>query len=230
MIQEKSIKERPILFSSPMVPAVLEGRKTQTRRVVKFPDGSQFEEISIPWMRPTVWLPKKQKSVLIDCPYGKPGDQLWVREAWHAGACADVFKPSELSARFWKHDNGGLWYPATDTKPLKPVSPMGRYRYARFMPRWASRIQLEITGIRAERLQDITEEDAIAEGCEPEEIKASEVMAMEPCQERDLARLMVGGCLSPKFIYSMLWDEINGDGAWNTNPWVWVVSFKRIKP
>jgi len=168
------MKERPILFSGPMVRAILEGRKTQTRRIVKpqplrdrgvmaFNDGEH------PQMR---------------CPYGKPGDRLWVRETW----CPDV-EPYTFR------------YKADGDEPLE------RWRPSIHIPRWASRITLEVVSVRVERLQNISEDDALAEGI-----------------------TLVERGTSPVDQFNKLWESINGPGSWEANPWVWVVEFKRIEP
>ena len=164
------MKEIPILFSSPMVRAILDGRKSQTRRVVKS---------------------------LHLCPYGEKGSILWVRETFVA-----------LSK-----DN--ILYRADDRYP-DSITPL-KWKPSIFMPRWASRITLEITGVRVERLQDISEEDALTEGCE---------------------NYLCGGydfsyhgyeCKPAVANYRRLWDSINGKKyPWKSNPLVWVISFRRI--
>jgi hypothetical protein len=182
--------ERPILFSAPMVRAILAGTKTQTRRVVKGNDLS------------TAILAARS-------PYGAPGDRLWVRETWAAGACADGLPPSTLHAPTWLRDNEGLWYKANEPADphWKNVSSRGRWRPSIHMPRWASRITLEIASVHAERLQEISEEDARAEGVAP---RGSGTKA----------------CWSA---FYLLWCEINGHASWDANPWVWALTFKRVE-
>lgn len=178
------MKERPILFSGEMVRAILDGRKTQTRRVVKPPPPSNSGGTS------EIFALAKQ------CPYGQPGDWLWVRETWAPAA----------TEGYDKRDDGGLiWYRATDERVC-----MGPWRPSIFMPRQVSRIMLEITDVRVERLQDITEEDAKAEG----------VAAWH-----DTAN---GTVYRPEF--EMLWDSINGKRGygWDMNPWIWVIEFKKV--
>lgn len=182
------MKERPILFSGPMVRAILEGRKTQTRRVVKFefvktipvPENSAFRE-------GTEW-----KS---ECPFGQPGDRLWVRETW--APHADM-PPSAI----YRCDRGGDYQ---DT-----VTPNFRWRPSIHMPRWASRLTLEITAVRVERLQDISEEDVWEEGC----TKPSGYFGC-PGQAQS--------------IFRSLWGAVYGHESWDANPWVWVVEFKRME-
>lgn len=176
------MKERPILFSAPMVRALLEGRKTQTRRIVKLPakDGSGDNRF--------VFDDAEGRKRFIDCPYGEPGDRLWVRETW---------RPAQV--------DGMAWYAATCGDETHE-----RWKPSIHMPRWASRITLEITGVRVEQLQDISESDAIAEGVTPSDMKAI-------------------SCLDRNYhAYFMLWESINGSGSWDLNPWVWVIEFRRI--
>jgi len=194
------MKERPILFNSDMVNAILEGRKFQTRRVIKTPEPflnrDLVEKIS-------VFLPKElgcffktrsEAKLFAKCPYGKVGDQLWVKETWATGLFYDDLKPSDLSGE------ENIIYRA-DEPDLK----VGRWRPNIFMPRWASRIQLEITDIRVERLNDIKESDCLAEG---------------------VGSPITRDCKKPKFM--QLWESINGKGSWDENPWVWVVEFKKL--
>lgn len=201
------MRERPILFSAPMVRAILEGRKTVTRRVVKLPKGSQLEEISWPWMRPTVWLPSRQKSVLMDCPYGEPGDQLWVRESW-----CPIYRQGDPDLGVIEVD-----YRATPTKRMCDLDGSRRWKPSIHMPRSASRIQLEITAVRVERLHQISRESALDEGCSLPDLPS------------DLAGLF-GECPpDERTAFASLWSRINGDESWDANPWVWVVEFKVIK-
>jgi hypothetical protein len=183
--------DRPILMSAPMVRATLRevDPKTQTRRVAKgvVARHSRTGE-------PLAALDSAGPRVR--CPYGQPGDRLWVREAWRTIAEADALPPRELTPAH------RLWFEAD--APHQPR--FGKLRPGMFMPRWASRITLDITGVRVERLQDISESDAEAEG----------VYTDPACPAYDA--------------YRKLWDQINGPGSWNTNPWVWVVEFTRAKP
>lgn len=165
---------RPILFSGPMVRAVMEGRKTQTRRKMKTPPDC-FEN---------------PLSVLFACPYGQVGDRLWVRESFAVCEDNNIFYKADGKPDPWDGWDGVKWKPSIH------------------MPRQASRITLEITGIRVERLNDISEADAIAEGCQCAGVPAS---------------------LTNRGAFAKLWESINGFDSWSVNPWVWVVEFKVVK-
>lgn len=200
--------ERGILFSAPMVRALLAGTKTQTRRAVK----------PQPIMRDgePIW-PKDARRPkgrgFEDCPYGRPGDRLWVRETWcqtstHGIVCrAD----GEISDEF------GPWKPSIH------------------MPRWASRITLEITDVRVERLQEISEADAIAEGIERLKDHPLGFPVWKVCDHQDgtpgvevLDYVGRDWTKDPRRAYQALWLSINGPGSWDANPWVWVIEFRRI--
>lgn len=195
------MKERGITFSGPMVIALLEGRKTQTRRIVKNRKHPDFGCDIAPGE-----LAREQQHVIErSCPYGKPGDRLWVKEAWRTEV--DIYNdlaPSELSGEETIiYEADGDW---SDNHTV------GRYRHARFMPGWASRILLEITAVRVERLQDISEEDARAEGV---------TLPERTCTMYD--GIWRDG-------YRVLWESINGAGSWNASPFCWVLEFRRIEP
>lgn len=223
---------RSIIFSSPMVLALLSGQKTQTRRVVK-PQPVPFsasvstlppspEHLGKPWMpiggvRQENWR----------CPYGKPGDLLWVRETFAAASHArGLTPPLHKNRPSRKEADGTVFIPiykATEPEghPVsdegKPPEIRAKWTPAIYMPRWASRITLEITEVQPERLHDITEEDAKAEGACPEfEMPASDFVAGSPTP-------------SPTFRvgFKRLWKEINGLSSWEENPWVWKVKFRR---
>lgn len=205
------MKERPILFSGPMVRAILEHRKTQTRRVVKPRPHSATNAMADgdwwPHRGRSYNLGHKSKSFAKDvgalCPCGTPGDRLWVRETW---ACLDPERRTPVLYR-------------ASESPLREYV----WRPSIHMPRWASRITLDVTDVRVERLQDITEEDAKAEGVE----QTSDGWWRLP----DEARLPgENDCAShPRAAFSALWESINGKGSWAANPWVWVISFNRIE-
>ena len=192
------MKERPILFSGAMVRALLADAKTQTRRVVKMESHQQIEQRDDGRDWPWMYDGERDADYWMACPYGQPGDRLWVRET-HAPQ-ADCWGSWER----WTRGEGGpapiIRY-AADAEKAPFIE---RWRPSIHMPRWASRITLEITGVRVERLQDISEADAIAEG----------VYTDPACPAYDA--------------YAQLWDEINGLGSWEANPWVWVVGFHRI--
>ena len=198
------MSDRPILFSAEMVRAILDGRKTQTRRMVKPQPPAETESVSRQlssreapeldgaW---TCLAGKPQKPITkpLFCPYGDTGDLLWVRETWAGHA-------------------SGIDYAADFAAICLPQA--GPWRPSIHMPRWASRITLRITDIRVERLQDISEDDALAEGVTPLDYAAHHVAA---------------GC-GARIAFEQLWNKINSPGAWETNPWVWVMSFERVKP
>jgi hypothetical protein len=219
--------DRPILFSAPMVRALLAGTKTQTRRIVK----PQPEVCGADWLAkrrdgPAQFLyywPRgdgyavNDRFVAESCPYGQPGDRLWVRESIHRGdACARYSADGSvvnLADWRWKRDN------------LPSIH----------CPRELSRITLEITGVRVERLQGISEADAKAEGAQfHAATKASVAGRSIPSDEwffdinNHGERIHAGR--TAKDAYELLWESINGPGSWDANPWVWVVEFKRATP
>lgn len=159
------MKSRPIIFSKPMVIALLNKQKTVTRRIAKKDGDGSFKS-----------------------PYGQAADLLWVKETWATEAEWDTLRPSELPV------GTKVRYKATDDHPAKWRTPL-------FMPRWASRLLLQIEHIRLERLHEISLESAIGEGLVDEDpIKA----------------------------YSALWEALHGSGSWEDNPWVWVIEFKLL--
>lgn len=199
------MKERPILFSAPMVRAILAGTKTQTRRVVKDNECPNL---------PSEIQEERELLGKPFCPYGDPGDRLWVRESgWERPERtarmmregADTWPRFAYAADAW-NDQDRADFKAWGFKPRPSIH----------MPRWASRILLEIVSVRVERLQEISEADAIAEG-----IKGTCDGAFHV--EDDRFR-------SPSAIesYARLWESINGPGSWAANPFVWVVEFKRV--
>lgn len=197
------MKDHPILFSAEMVRAILDDRKTQTRRVVK---GQALD-----WLQPGMFIPEYVASPgNFLSPYGFAGDRLWVREAWAAHPSLNHKKPSEIP------DNRVVHFRADQA--VNETHYM--WRPSIFMPRWASRITLEVVNVRIERLQEISEADAIAEGIELH--SADYVVSFEATQHLQKGNLAIDR-------YARLWDEINGKGAWNLNPWVWVIEFKRVE-
>lgn len=215
------MKERPILFSAPMVRAILEGRKTQTRRVVKAPRWSSQEEIDL-WVDEPFVPDDNDTSFWIECPYGKAGGKVWVREnCWLYGKWTKNGKTKTGKQRYKFKTIG---------QQVRYDNPVGEkmayfggdegftFRPSIFMPRWASRIDLEITGVRVERLNDISQSDAIAEGAPPSHPSIDSVS--REFGYSDFSRSW----------FAQLWEHINGAGSWQKNPWVWVVEFKRVKP
>ncbi len=221
------MKERPILFSGPMPRSILENRKTQTRRVIKpqpIPMGvSSYggTRQGWNWKRETLnrsWNDDDKdpyrkaclanKALSGHCPYGQPGDRLWVRETW-----ADV-RGLGLDEDLFPN---GVAYCAdcTHQDSLRCAADYGvKWKPSIHMPRWASRITLEIESVRVERLQDITEEDAKAEGVE--------FMRFHPDSHETA---------SSRDLFTILWDSINLERGfgWELNPWVWAITFRRVK-
>ncbi|HDY4942930.1 TPA: hypothetical protein RQ524_001962 [Klebsiella pneumoniae] len=208
------ITERGMIFNAEMVRAILDGRKTQTRRPIKWKQ-TRFTEIGEredgskwPWSEDAehafdFWHP---------CPFGSVGDRIWVRETFQGplfdfdlmdSYCKDStpFEKSEFCV--YKADGvpAPEFYDADDELHCC-------WRPSIHMPRWASRILLEITGVRVERLKSISDRDALREGCSTADMKS-------------------GDCVAD--VLARLWASIYGDESWNSNPWVWVIEFKRIE-
>lgn len=219
------MRERGILFSAPMVRALLAGTKTQTRRVVKARD--------LAWMDEHQGL--REPCNAERCPYGQPGDRLWVRETFQP-LFAEGFDHYTTD---WQTGKGyAVRYVATDGR-IEWIDGddniTDRCKPGIHMPRWASRITLEVTGVRVERLQDISEADAIAEGIEPAYIDAlrRQRWRMYPHTDgvpREDVVTYVGAPHTSKPVesYKSLWLSINGPGSWRANPWVWAVAFRRL--
>jgi hypothetical protein len=197
------MKERPILFSGPMVRALLDGSKTQTRRVVKPRKDANFGCM----LMPRELAGEINQGEYSNCPYGQPGDRLWVRES--------LFLSTETNRHHYSAT--GIALPGVDyeAEPPPAIGLPARSIPSIHMPRWASRITLEIVSVRVERLQDISEADAIAEGV------------------TDTGAIILGrmaeDVTGPIAEYAVLWESINGPGSWDANPWVWVVEFKRVQ-
>ncbi len=236
------MKERPILFSGPMVRAILDGRKTQTRRVVK--PQPEYVKRSVapqeergdkklhesPYLdsycseRKTDINPRGMSSVWcwwdeynrcgdsFKCPYGQPGDRLWVRETFTEGEGVIYRADWEVDCPDVKLD--GLWKPSI------------------FMPRRLCRIMLEIVSVRVERLNEISEEDAISEGIERWRSPLPDSLTHDYIMWRGYLangkRPATDAYNRATHSYRSLWESINGPASWDTNPWVWVVEFKRV--
>lgn len=201
------MKERPILFNSEMVRAILEGQKTQTRRVIKHQppfgcayaiNGNRshalcFATAGSPVAGSEIWVPPtaKSKDHRLACPFGQPGDRLWVRETWGHNGCLCC----------------PIHYRATDPDP-DTGNPYFRWYPSIHMMRSASRITLEITNVRVERLNKITRGEAMEEGC-------------------PFSNMAAG--IDPRDWFSDLWESINGAGSWSFDPWVWVIEFRKVE-
>ena len=198
-----------------MVRALLDGSKTQTRRPFNARTLSLMQAAGLAGLvshfTTEATLASSDLSYVRDfCPYGKPGDLLWVREAFSGPHCMEAGEGrAAVPPKKWAHESA-LWYWA-DGNPSK--GDWTRPRPSIHMPRWASRITLEIVSVRVERLQDISEADAEAEGID--------FLRHTPD---------VDETLTAKQLYDALWESINGAGSWAENPWVWCVEFKAVKP
>lgn len=214
--------ERGMIFNGEMVRALLSGRKTQTRRIVKGTDGAvKFcKEWDINGEEIFVVLGEKDHAGMnpvlgaISCPFGAVGDRIWVRETFAAlepGSYEQV-KPQEGHCQ-------DLRYAATD-RLAKSDADIRGYKWVPsiHMPRWASRILLEITDVRVDRLNSISQEDAQAEGLE--------LTGWRPTYSDPDSG---GEVMTPYDNFAELWSSIYGDGSWQANPWVWVISFERIE-
>jgi hypothetical protein len=223
------MKERPILFSGPMVRALLDGSKTQTRRVMKPQPIADQRFVGGHYIPATKRTPGQELSVLapyvhIACPYGQLGDRLWVRETWYSDDYrvqrGPYLKPTDMDLDEARDDGTLIYRASSGDRPYEADQPV--WRPAIHMPRWASRITLEITRVRVERLQDISEADAIAEGVRPDPTGRPDDDAAA------FHRIgTVRGDSFPIARYGALWEQINGPGSWDANPWVWVIEFRR---
>ena len=222
------IKERPILFSGAMVRALLDDSKTQTRRVVKMPPSWDCF-VCADWG--DGWWPYRSDDgespsydndeIPMNCPYGRPGDRLWVRETW------SVDDDGHIEWAIYRADGAEL-------PELPPTRKPARWRPSIHMPRWASRILLEVVSVRVERLNDCSQMDAIAEGAVSIRSQAWDREHF-PVWRYLFDEAVAAGAKppigpTPVQAYQALWDSINGTDSWDTNPWVWVVEFKRAMP
>lgn len=217
------MKERPVIFNAEMVRAILDGRKTQTRRVMKVQPSPEFTPMNMAmetdynahWYTPGVvdkdgYLQPAKHQVFgvasedegYSCPFGQPGDKLWVREAFRVHSRA-----TDVATLVYRASVRNSWTEQTHRVPVavcnKPATPE-KWTPSIHMPRWASRITLEITGVRVERLKDIRASDALDEGIQH----------------------MTMNC--PRHEFFQLWNSIYGDMAHETNPWLWVITFRRV--
>lgn len=233
------VKERPILFSAPMVRAILDGRKTVTRRPVKGSALKWLEE----FVAEFVALSANEL-----CPFGQIGERLWVRETWYCDHFevqkGPYLQPADMDDLDQSREDGELVYAADGLAPYEQEQPT--WKPSIHMPRWACRILLEITDVRVERLQDISDDQAEAEGC-------FFTNYGRKCGHSGKGWTEVGDCPAPKehhpqrdgwmwdkttsheqclgaprWAFANLWNSTGGD--WDANPWVWVVEFKRVQP
>ncbi|MCC2632133.1 MAG: hypothetical protein K0S48_19 [Ramlibacter sp.] len=230
------MKERPILFQGAMVRALLAGTKTQTRRAVKpQPWASCCIEEGMEGEPPFVYSALGGDGPGHDvhetrspcrCPYGAPGDRLWVRETFYAFGRWETRFSTKKGRDEWhfvdmtqelnlayRHAADSDEVPHMLGRKLAGAAPTWWKRPAIHMPRAASRITLEIASVRAERLQEISEADAMAEG-----------IGWNDYEDEN------GERMDPRDAYRCLWEQINGAGSWESNPWVWVVEFRRVTP
>lgn len=204
-----SSKESPCPFIDQEVRAILDGTKTQTRRIIKMPAPEPYAVMGeaddgTPW--PFVMDEAGQYHAM-RCPFGQPGDRLWVRETW---ALVPWLAGAERHC-CPEHDKQGIRYRATWTKAHSAA-----WRPSSNMPRWASRLTLRVAGVRVERLQDISEADAQAEGV-PLVVPGDDIEARQP------------GVTTHRFAFGRLWQQINGKRAtWASNPSVWAIEFRRM--
>ena len=210
------MRERPILFSGPMVRAILAGRKTQTRRPVKLPPirlGHYHEDGSDEWE----FVPTDNDGDVADepsqvrrCPYGKPGDRLWVRET-HCIVSYPCWSGLPYTSSPFEQEYCYFRAGFDRTHP-------SRWRPSIHMPRWASRITLKVTGVRVERLQDISEEDALAEG------HGSNAPCRVKLAGMNVARTWFRGVWATTVSH---WKH--PEHSWEANPHVWVITFRRLE-
>lgn len=242
MTHQKIPKERPLLFNAPMVRATLDDSKTQTRRVAKLPhqnplgkweptsigglNGGRLADGSTVPEQGAVW--HTRTGDCLSCPYGQPGDRLWVRETFY-----EEFGrvPKDEEERLSWIESGYLAYRASDDQPYGSGGSLP-WKPSIHMPRWASRILLEIVSVRIERLQDMEgqapypgESDALAEGVNRIHHGDGDyyfsAFRNEPHPKN---------WSDPTDAFRELWESINGAGSWDLNPLVWVIEFKRVTP
>ena len=252
------MKERPILFSAPMVRALLNGSKTQTRRVVKPQPANNWVFETPPVLGKITSAHSKRgrfgvllhrgigtkfpECDLLPCPYGQPGDRLWVRQEHyrfgHWEPVPDVKTKGDRQKWKFVADTEETLYEAPDKyrkgrHHKDSATPAWHKRLARFMPRRLSVIDLEITAVRVERLQDISELDALNEGITS--VRSFEWDSQHfPKWRSQFDDAITSGRKPPvgplpSEHYRALWESINGPGSWDANPWVWVVEFKKLE-
>lgn len=208
-----AVSTKPILFSGTMVRAIIDGRKTQTRRVIALSEFGKSTTPGFDWHfrdRRGRWNDVSMERLLQMCPYGAPGDRLWVRETWATTAQAGDHKSDAYAV-----------YRATDPDWETMIG--WKWRPSIYMPRWASRITLEVTTVRVERVQDISDADAVAEGIMCGSKIGKDAFGWYADSDRAVRHN------APAHALRALWDEINAKRGygWDANPWVWAVEFKK---
>lgn len=206
------MKERPIIFNTPMVRAILYGRKTQTRRIAKEVRHPDLGNIYTPGA--LVLEREPQHVIERACPYGAPGERLWVRETWDFLPDSGPDEPNLAFIRYWADGEFDHRVVRSEFNPI--IYGREKRRPSITMPRLASRITLEITAVRIERLHDISEADARAEGA----LCADPVTGREVLLDKTLG--------SYRLHYRSQWEQIHGPGSWDANPWVWAIEFQRV--
>ncbi len=222
------MKERGMIFNGEMVRAILDGRKTQTRRPVKFPVHDKNLGCELAGNELAGEL---SAGNYLNSAFGKPGDRIWVREAYRLPASLDDVSPTGVGemavATGYRKPWAPTFYEFTGTfsdgwkgfeTPPK-VSDAGKLRPSIHMPRWASRILLEITNVRVERLNSIRDVDAMREG----------IQNLTTCSHSDFGIPGVVNAQHPVRAFQLLWESIYGADSWRANPWVWVIEFKRVE-
>ncbi len=211
------MREHPILFSGEMIRAILDGRKTMTRRIFKGTTEHRGK-----YNPAYLERYKGDPGWASICPYGQPGDHLWVRETWGVAPCYNVYTPRDIPLSSCRHvdykaDDPGYWGVHAD-----------KWRPSIFMPRWASRITLEVVAVRVERLQDITDDDAFHEGIVRIGRSATRHGLLDGYGVEGTAP--ENAATTCRYGFAALWDSINaarGHG-WDANDWVWAITFRRL--
>lgn len=212
--------ERGMIFNGEMVRAILDGRKTQTRRIMAPQPADDIERSAFPNPDAIGWkssLKHKYGSTTAHfCPFGAIGDRIWVRETFRVHSRA-----TDVATLVYKASERNSWTEQTHRVPVavcnKPATPE-KWTPSLHMPSWASRILLEITDVRVERINSISQEDAQAEGLE--------LTGWRPTYSDPDSG---GEVMTPYDNFAELWSSIYGDESWQANPWVWVIEFKRVE-
>ncbi|WP_287202590.1 hypothetical protein [Mesorhizobium sp.] len=221
--------DRPILFSGPMVRALLAGTKTQTRRVLRAKPGMTIPDATVDAGPASGGISRRLELPVdkLKVPYAV-GDRLYVRERVACGACA-IGKPSHWAPSFWRGEQGtpknpnGLWYEADGLAPENPITERGRWVQGMHMPRWASRLTLIVTDVRVQRVQEISAEDARDEGVDRRSPMVRQMWLFGADKEAR-ERIYLQAC---PWEYEVLWNKLNADRGfgWDLNPWVVAVTF-----